>query len=85
MKLAHDVDEAFRRLGKLLHLDALRRTLEAGARVAQGSDETEWVIVYRTAHGFCCMYRGVAVEFEDMLDVQVWSEEAEVQTYFIGL
>lgn len=85
MKLAHDADEACRRLGKLLHLDAFRRTFEAGARIAQGSVETEWVIVYRTAQGFCCMYRGVAVEFEDMLGVQLWSEEMEVQTYFIGL
>ena len=47
--------------------------------------EWEWVIVYRTARGFCCMHRGVAVQFDEMLDVQLWSEEMEVQTYFMGL
>lgn len=78
------MDEACRRLGKLLHLDAFRRTFEAGARIAQGSVETEWVIVYRTAKGVCCMSRGVALEFEAMPGIQLWSEEMEVQTYFIG-
>jgi hypothetical protein len=31
------------------------------------------------------MYHGVAVEFSEMLDVQLWSEEMEVETYYIGL
>ncbi|EIM94741.1 hypothetical protein [Paraburkholderia hospita] len=45
----------------------------------------EWVVVYRTASGFCCMYHGIPVEFIEMLDVQIWSEEIDVQPYFIGL
>lgn len=85
MKLRHDVDVAYRRLGKLLHLDTFRRAFETHASAAGSSRTTEWVIVYRTAKGFCCMYRGTVVEFRDMLDVQIWSEETEVQTYFIGL
>jgi hypothetical protein len=85
MKLVHDVDVAWRRLGKFLHLDTFRHAFEAEADTAGPGTETEWVIVYRTAQGFCCIYRGAAVEFQDMLDVQIWSEEMEVQTYFIGL
>jgi hypothetical protein len=84
MKLIHDVDVACRRLGKALHLDMLRRTFETHPGAEAGA-QPEWVIVYRTAEGFCCMYRNDAVEFEEMLDVQIWSEETEVQTYFIGL
>ncbi|MFM0339803.1 hypothetical protein [Paraburkholderia fungorum] len=84
MKLIHDVDVACRRLGKVLHLDTVRRAFEVQSG-AEADAQPEWVIVYRTARGFCCMYRDVAVEFEEMLDVQIWSEEMEVQPYFIGL
>jgi hypothetical protein len=42
-------------------------------------------MVYRTANGFCCMYRDRPVDFEDMLDVQVWAEVMDVHPYFIGL
>lgn len=52
---------------------------------APGEDRRDWVVVYRTAGGFCCMYRGRPVEFEDMLDVQIWAEDMDVRTYFIGL
>ncbi|QXE07192.1 hypothetical protein BJG93_04925 [Paraburkholderia sprentiae WSM5005] len=48
-------------------------------------DPREWVIVYRTARGFCCMYRGEPVEFDEMLDVQIWSEEEDVRLWFFGL
>ena len=84
MKLIHDAEAVCKRLGKALHLDMLRRTLEARS-VADATSNPEWVIVYRTAQGFCCMYHGDAVEFEEMLVVQLWSEEMEVETYFIGL
>lgn len=50
-----------------------------------GQDDLEWVIVYRTADGFCCLYQGLPVNFADMLDVQIWTDEMEVRPYFIGL
>jgi hypothetical protein len=84
MKLVHDTQEMCKRLGKALHLDSVRRALAAQSEIRTPAD-SEWVIVYRTAQGFCCMYHGVAVEFGEMLDVQLWSEEMEVETYFIGL
>ncbi len=79
MRLAHGRAAACKRIGKALHLDALKGSsteTEAGP---------EWVIVYRTAQGFCCVYRGEAMDFDEMLDVQTWAEEMDVQTYFIGL
>ncbi len=81
MKLTHDLHGLRERLGKHLHLDAL--TKRSAGRPADAA--REWVIVYRTAHGFCCLYRGEPVEFAEMLDVQVWAEDRDVQTYFIGL
>ncbi|REG48490.1 hypothetical protein B0G80_4718 [Paraburkholderia sp. BL6669N2] len=84
MKLVHDTEAVCKRLGKALHLDMVRRALAAQSETGTIVD-SEWVIVYRTAQGFCCMHHGVAVEFGEMLDVQVWSEEMEVETYFIGL
>ena len=84
MKLVHDVDAVCSRIGKALHFDTLRRAFQAQPEGDAGA-QPEWVIVYRTAQGFCCMYRDVAVEFEEMLDAQIWSEEMEVQMYFIGL
>jgi len=45
----------------------------------------EWALVYRTATGFCCVYHDRFVEFNEMLDVQIWAEENEVQTYYVGL
>jgi hypothetical protein len=79
MKLIHGLDAARKRLSKALHLGELRGSGSAA------SADPEWVIVYRTAQGFCCVYRGNAVDFGDMLDVQIWAEEMDVQTYFIGL
>ncbi|MGQ7932421.1 hypothetical protein [Paraburkholderia sp. D1E] len=77
-------DRRGKRLGKALHLDTFRRALAAQSETGTRT-ESEWVIIYRTAQGVCCMYHGVAVEFGEMLDVQLWSEEMEVETYFIGL
>jgi hypothetical protein len=84
MKLVHDAEAMCNRIGKALHLDTFRRAfgMQSETGTTGGS---EWVIVYRTAQGFCCMYHGVAVEFSEMLDVQLWSEEREVQTYYTGL
>lgn len=79
MKLTHGLDAARKRLSKALHLGELRGSGSAA------SADPEWVIVYRTAQGFCCVYGENAVDFADMLDVQIWAEEMDVQTYFIGL
>jgi hypothetical protein len=79
MKLAHELAVLRERLGKSLHqrVDPDR----------SGASEPgpEWVIIYRTAHGYCCMYEGVPVEFGELLDVQVWAEKMDVQPYFMGL
>ena len=45
----------------------------------------EWALVYRTATGFCCVYHDRSIEFNEMLDVQIWAEENELQTYYVGL
>jgi hypothetical protein len=84
VKLTHELDVARKRISKALHLDALKDFLdERGA--GREPPAPDWVIVYRTAQGFCCMYHDAPVEFNEMLDVQIWSEEMDVQTYFIGL
>ena len=80
MKLAHGLDAACKRIGKALHLDALK-----GGSSTRTEADPEWVIVYRTAQGFCCVYREGAIDFSEMLDVQIWAEEMDVRTYFIGL
>lgn len=84
MKLTHDLGAVRARIGKALRLDALKHASGTG-RAARTQPPPEWVIVYRTAQGFCCIYRDVPVEFGEMLDVQIWAEENDVQTYFIGL
>ncbi|SDH39829.1 hypothetical protein [Paraburkholderia phenazinium] len=84
MKLTHELDAARKRISKALHLDTLRGVARE-RRTAREAPLPEWVIVYRTAQGFCCMYHDVPVDFSEMLDVQIWSEEMDVQTYFIGL
>jgi hypothetical protein len=84
MKLTHDLDGLRRRIGKALHLDYLKQ-VSGGMGVRKPEPAPEWVIVYRTAHGFCCVYHGEPVELHEMLDVQIWAEEMDVQTWFIGL
>ncbi|MGH8780096.1 hypothetical protein [Paraburkholderia sp.] len=84
MKLPHGLDVARKRIAKVLHLDELEDSLRSWS-TARSDAIPQWVIVYRTAQGFCCLYDGVAVDFQDMLDVQIWAEEMDVQTYYIGL
>lgn len=84
MKLTRNLDALRRHIGKALHLDALTRASGAG-ETGKPESAPEWVIVYRTAQGFCCIYQGVPVELHEMLDVQIWAEERDVQTWFIGL
>ncbi|TCF97730.1 hypothetical protein BZM26_29590 [Paraburkholderia strydomiana] len=80
----HDLSGLRERIGKALHLDDLEQVL-AGKGVAQPREAPQWAIVYRTAYGLCCVYRGQTVELQEMLDVQIWAEEMDVQTWFIGL
>ncbi|TCG05986.1 hypothetical protein BZM27_29695 [Paraburkholderia steynii] len=84
MKLAPELKNLGRRLSRALHLDELRTAIGTN-QADQSTPDPEWVIVYRTANGFCCMYDDAPVEFVEMIDVQVWSEEMDVQPYFMGL
>ncbi|MGA7782213.1 MAG: hypothetical protein WCA85_31495 [Paraburkholderia sp.] len=84
MKLTVELNAARKSISKALHLDVLKGILSE-QRARTEAPPLDWVIVYRTAQGFCCMYRDVPVEFEEMLDVQIWSEDMDVQTYYIGL
>jgi hypothetical protein len=83
LKLPHGVDVVRKRMSKLFHLNALKRASGAGAQ-SRSEGKCEWVIAYRTAHGFCCIYRGVPIDFRTMFDLQIWVEEHNVKTYFIG-
>lgn len=84
MRLKTDWRALRERIREAVHL--LEPEGAPGAAESEGADDPrEWVIVYRTAHGFCCVYRGEPVEFAEMLDVQVWSEDEDVRTWFIGL
>lgn len=84
MKLTHNLDGLRRRIGKAFHLDYLKQ-VSGGMGVGKPEPAPEWVIVYRTAHGFCCIYHGEPVELHEILDVQIWAEEMDVETWFIGL
>ncbi|WP_161556576.1 hypothetical protein [Burkholderia pyrrocinia] len=44
-----------RRLAVALHLDRWKEVL-AGNLDNDANDDREWVIVYRTANGYCCLY-----------------------------
>jgi hypothetical protein len=68
-----------------LHLDQQRKEAIFTGHVGAPNDDREWVIVYRTADGYCCLYTGQPIEFDDLADVQSWSDEMDVRTYFIGL
>ncbi|APR94493.1 hypothetical protein PATSB16_11510 [Pandoraea thiooxydans] len=82
MRLMQGLDAACRRIGKSLHLTMLKDLLNV-ERLEPATPE--WVIVYRTAKGFCCVYHGEPINFHEMIDVQVWAEEMEVQPYYMGL
>ena len=84
MKLVRELEVLRERLGKTLHLDELHKGIHVG-RSAVPDPGPEWVIIYRTAHGYCCMYEGAPVEFGELLDVQVWADRMDVQPYFMGL
>lgn len=77
----HVLRERIKAVAHLLEPEEVRSP-HAGS---EDVDARQWVIVYRSANGFCCMYRGEPVEFCEMLDVQIWSEEEDVRTWFIGL
>lgn len=82
MKLKTEWDTLRRRIQDAFHQATL---YDSGYPTRYGQDDREWVVLYRTAEGFCCMYKGLPVNFEDMLDVQIWTEETNVRPYFMGL
>jgi hypothetical protein len=82
MKLKTEWHTLRSRIEEAFHHAKLR---DSGSTAAYEQDDREWVVIYRTAEGFCCMYRGLPVNFEDMLDVQIWTEEMDVRPYFMGL
>ncbi|HDR9766398.1 TPA: hypothetical protein QDC27_007005 [Burkholderia cepacia ATCC 25416] len=84
MKLGVELAVLRRRLAVALHLDEWREVL-AGNLEDETNDDREWVIVYRTANGYCCFHRGRPVEFGEFSDVQSWSVEMDVRPYFMGL
>lgn len=84
MKFSVELAVLRRRLAVALHLDDWKEVL-AGNLQDDANDDREWVIVYRTANGYCCLYSGKPVEFDELSDVQSWSAEMDVHTYFVGL
>lgn len=82
MKLKAEWDAIRRRIGTALHAVNLRDAADQRDPVP---DNREWVVIYRTAHGYCCMYRGSPVTFEDRLDVDMWADDMDLRPYFIGL
>lgn len=82
MKLKAEWREVRTRIEAALHPAKQHHTPGVAGTV---EDDREWVVVYRTANGFCCMYCGLPVDFEDMLDVQTWADEMDVRTYYMGL
>jgi hypothetical protein len=83
MKTGSGMHTVRERVRELLHLDALKGHARTEAAPAV-PDAPQWVIVYRTATGFCCVYRDEAIGFHELVDVQLWAEEMDVQPYFIG-
>ncbi|MFX1670724.1 hypothetical protein PWR63_00155 [Paraburkholderia sp. A2WS-5] len=82
MKLKTDWRAVRSRIEAALHYAKLHN---APGSSRPGEDNRAWVIIYRTANGFCCMYQELPVDFEDMLDVQTWAEEMDVRPYFMGM
>ena len=66
-------------IGSALHWDAVK------AAMMEQETEFEWVIAYKTAGGFCCLYKNVALDFVDIEDLRAWADEVGVRVYFIGL
>ncbi|MFX1670754.1 hypothetical protein PWR63_00315 [Paraburkholderia sp. A2WS-5] len=80
MKHFRWLDAAGQWIGTAVHWSDLQSALRAGLH-----DNPEWVIVYETAFGFCCVYHDREIEFAHIDDFRAWAEQAGVQLYFIGL
>ncbi|SAL03289.1 hypothetical protein AWB81_06375 [Caballeronia arationis] len=83
MKMGNRLHAAREHVCELLHFDKLKRMIHSEAD-PERSVVAAWVIVYRTASGFCCMYRDEEIDFREIMDVHLWAEEKDVQPYFIG-
>jgi hypothetical protein len=84
MRLIHGFDSIQKTIKNALHDVAAEISGEYKTLAGEPS-VLEWALVYRTATGFCCVYHDRSVEFNEMLDVQIWAEENEVQPYYVGL
>jgi hypothetical protein len=84
MRLIHGFDLIQKTIKSALH-DVAAEISSEYKSLAGEAPEREWALVYRTATGFCCVYHDRSVEFNEMLDVQIWAEENDVQTYYVGL
>ena len=84
MRLINGFDLIQKTIKNALH-DVAAEISSEYKSLAGEAPEKEWALVYRTATGFCCVYHDRSVEFNEMLDVQIWAEENEVQTYYVGL
>ncbi|SOE63783.1 hypothetical protein SAMN05414139_02385 [Burkholderia sp. D7] len=84
MRLIHGFDLIQKTIKNALH-DVAAEISSEYKSLAGEAPEREWALVYRTATGFCCVYHDRSVEFNEMLDVQIWAEENDVQTYYVGL
>ncbi|QIE29999.1 hypothetical protein SBC1_77530 (plasmid) [Caballeronia sp. SBC1] len=84
MRLIHGFDLIQKTIKNALH-DVAAEISSEYKSLAGEQPAAEWALVYRTATGFCCVYHDRSVEFKEMLDVQIWAEENEVQTYYVGL
>lgn len=84
MRLIHGFDLIQKTIKNALH-DVAAEISSEYKSLAGEPPEREWALVYRTATGFCCVYHDRSVEFNEMLDVQIWAEENDIQTYYVGL
>lgn len=84
MKLIHGFDLIQKTIKNALH-DVAAEISSEYKSLSEEPPAAEWALVYRTAKGFCCVYHDRSVEFDEMLDVQIWAEENDVQTYYVGL
>ncbi|HTR06495.1 MAG TPA: hypothetical protein VMJ11_07515 [Paraburkholderia sp.] len=82
MKLKAEWNAIRTRIGTALHP---ARPGHATHASEPSQDNREWVVIYRTADGYCCMYMGQPINFEDRLDVDAWAEDMDVRPYFLGM
>lgn len=76
------LDKARHWIDGTLHWNAVKAAVHTAIEQER---EPEWVIAYETANGFCCLHKGVPLDFADIEDVRTWAGDVDVSVYFIGL